>query len=511
MVFNLYPHQVNHVTDVINILKEDFFAIDLSMLGSGKTYTATKIAEELKVKHIIVIAPTSVKSKWLAMQRDHGLPISACLSFNEVRSSTCRQPKHGLLSRRDYKVTPHNGEEINKVKFNATPALHKIASEGCLLIIDEIQNIKNLTTQFHACREIIKAIKTANSSGGHSHALLLSGSPIDKHEQTVHLFRCLDIMKVNKLCDYVVADGRFTTAGYTQIEDYCLALGNQTGEHDKCEPFRGNAAACLSRVYRMFQGKFKAHRTCAMDPPNSRYGICKLNGYFDIQDTNSSELLSRGVKSLAIAASFNPENGTVTYGSGGDSIAAITTALMMIETAKISTFVRLAREALSKDANARVVICVNYTATLKDLTKELAEYSPLIMNGTLSAQQRGRICTEFASADSARRLLIGNASVCSTGIDLDDKHGNQPRIVFVSPMYNTITLYQLSHRFLRLDTRSSSQLFMVYGKNASETRVLRALGKKSSVMKETTAQQVDSGVKFPGDFDSYIEGESVRQ
>jgi hypothetical protein len=74
-------------------------------------------------------------------------------------------------------------------------------------------------------------------------------------------------------------------------------------------------------------------------------------------------------------------------------------------------------------------------------------------------------------------------------------------------MYNTITLYQLCHRFQRMDTKSSSDIFMVYGKGAVESRVLAALGRKSLVMKETTENQVRCGVEFPGDYATVVEGE----
>ena len=185
---------------------------------------------------------------------------------------------------------------------------------------------------------------------------------------------------------------------------------------------------------------------------------------------------------------------------------AITMAMMMIETAKIGTFVRLARDTLLNDPTCKVVLAVNYTATLGDLARYLEEFSPLTLSGNSSAEKRGVVVNKFQAPPAhGNRLLIANLSVCSTGIDLDDKQGDSTRTVFVSPMYNTITLYQLSHRFLRMDTKSSSMLYMVYGQNASETRVLDALSHKSEVMKETTSDQVLSGVKFPGDFDSYHE------
>ena len=492
-MFELYPHQVAHVTRLLDIFGQDFYAMDMSMLGAGKTYTSTRVAEFLGVQHVVVVSPVSVKTKWEMMCKEHGLKLKHCLSFSELRSSRCKQPKHGLLSRRDYKQ-----DDIEKVEFLSTPTLDEMVKEGCLLVIDEIQNIKNLSSQFYACRALISAIKR----GDGSRVLLVSGSPIDKKEQTVHLFRCLGIMTQHKLCDFNLQDYTFTDRGFREIQTYCREL---EGNRQPPRPNRNgtNAATCLIKVYRMFQEVLKKHRACAMDPPPNTSSITKRNGYFEISE-GERDLLSRGVRELSDASSFDATTGTVAF-ANARTVIAITQALMMIETAKVPTFARLAREALERDPACKVVLCLNYTATLGDLRALLADYDPLVMNGALSAHKRGEVMSKFQAPDPSHRLLVGNVSAMSTGIDLDDKDGAFKRVVYVSPMYSTITLYQLAHRFLRLDTRSSTSFFMVYGRHASETRVIDALGRKSQIMKETTTQQVDAGVEFPGDFESFHE------
>ena len=77
MAFNLYPNQREHVAALEEILTRSPFAFDFSMLGTGKTYTSTQIAMDMRMSHVVVIAPVSVLPKWRAMQRDFGLPLSA--------------------------------------------------------------------------------------------------------------------------------------------------------------------------------------------------------------------------------------------------------------------------------------------------------------------------------------------------------------------------------------------------------------------------------------------------
>ena len=111
----------------------------------------------------------------------------------------------------------------------------------------------------------------------------------------------------------------------------------------------------------------------------------------------------------------------------------------------------------------------------------------------------------FQDASLDHRLLVCNIACCNAGIDLDDKDGSRPRVVYVSPTYNTINLYQLCHRFKRADTKSSAQVNMVYVKEAAELKVLQALARKSQIMKETAEKQADAGVLFPCDFPSHYE------
>ena len=110
---NLLPAQISHVNNLSSILKDSPCALDMSSLGSGKTYASSYIAlrDATQYKHIIVIAPVSVKVKWLQMTKEYKLPMAAALSYSEVRGVKNKQPKHGLLNRRDYTVQMRDPRE----------------------------------------------------------------------------------------------------------------------------------------------------------------------------------------------------------------------------------------------------------------------------------------------------------------------------------------------------------------------------------------------------------------
>lgn len=525
---HLLPTQVNHVSALKRILCRSWFALDLSMLGAGKTFTTTYIANKKRFPHVVVICPVSVKPKWVQMQREYGLNVSTILGYTELRSVKCKQPRHGLLVRRDYSQTQTsrvNGDEreVEKVEFNPTRRWLDMVEEGVFLVFDEIQNIKNVSSQFSAAQALVRPIAGSYDMfpvRSTSRVLMLSGSPFDKPEQVTTLLRTTNVMKHDELGTFCPTTMRMTLRGMQDIIDYCEELDSVQTTHIVGRPavFRSNMS---NYVYSLFQRIIKSHRSSSMLPPACTFRVHKYNAFYDVVDPLERDRLSTAVGTLSLACNFDPTNETVDFthnnnnrnaegnngnnGNNTGSIQQVVTALMQVETAKIGTFVRVVREILGASPSAKVSIHVNFTSTIADLKRDLSEFRPLIMNGAVTAEKRGELLRRFQAPSTECRLLIGNVSVCSTGIDLDDKHGAFPRFVLVSPNYSTITLYQLGQRFIRADTKSSSTLHYVFGAHAHESRVLRALATKSATMRATTTDQTKSGVIYPGDYPEWRE------
>ena len=118
--------------------------------------------------------------------------------------------------------------------------------------------------------------------------------------------------------------------------------------------------------------------------------------------------------------------------------------------------------------------------------------------------ERWETIQKFQRGDSEYRLLVVNVAVASSGIDLDDKEGGYPRVMYVSPMYNPLTLHQLGHRVMRMNTRSDAAMYMVYGGDRGlDEGMLNTLARKALVMKETTREQEQ--ILFPGEYERYVE------
>lgn len=533
----LYQYQYEHVDRLNGFLDKYHFGIDLSPLGTGKTYTAAKIYQTRQFPHIISVSPPSVKTKWLEVDELYSLHCDNNLTYGEITGKRFIQPKCGYLLRNDYRVPvmQENGTTrmIDKYNYSVTDLFKTIVNEGVLLVLDEFQHLKNECAQTEACEILIRAILEDFKRGGKSRVLLLSGSPIDKHTQTVRLFKTLGIMRHDKIVS------GYQHAGINEIEEY---INNNFKDTPTDRPFRNNfienyssnfiqrrldrnnnmilvqsASRCELYAYRLFINVIKPYVSSAMNLQNMQNtGIVlqKYNGYFNLNNEGYQQRVMKAVEELSNISELRVRLRQTQRSTGdptaGGMMAATVRALTVIETAKIDTFYRLAQKELAFDPNKKVVIGLNYSATIKDLAILLADYNPLIIDGSKTIKSRRNILAKFQAPTSEYRILIGNISVISTGIDLDDKHGDYPRTCFVSPNYNTIHIYQLGHRFLRgLDTKSNTSIFMVYSAERFERRIMESLMSKGEIMKSVTREQADAGIIFPCDYQEYLEPDEV--
>jgi len=524
----LYDHQVEHVAKLQAYLQKYHFAIDLSPLGTGKTYTAAKIYQDSHdsggYKHIVTISPLSVKTKWVQVNADYRLQCRANLTYGEIAGKRFSSPKCGFLVRNDYTVDvpQENGaiRSVDKYNFTITDVFRRLVDEGVLLVLDEFQQIKNDCAQTEACETLILDIMQNFRHGGSSRVMLLSGSPIDKECQAVRLFKTLGIMRhpkivsghqhagINEIVAYL--SDKFRSREKQKGNFYIMAHASRFIREMGGGMYQQYAHGAQRFAFDLFVNVMKPHATSAMNPLRTDDGVVlhKYNGYFHMNEDANLAKMRKAIADLHELRELQSRMRTEApvAGTGATIIRQMMRLLIVVETSKIDTFVRLARTELESHPARKVVIGVNFLDTLADLQTALAEYAPLVFDGSKTMKQRIDILGKFQAPTTEHRLLLGNTSVLSSGIDLDDKHGGYPRVCYVSPNFKTIDIYQLGHRFKRgLETRSSTSIYMVYSDNRSERHVIEALSHKGEIMKQVTVEQSDAGVVFPCDYAEFVE------
>lgn len=502
MEIKLFESQFDHVNRLLNIFKTSKIALDFSIMGTGKTYTSSYISSLFNFDEVIIICPLSVKNKWLYMKDTYKLKSNYILSFTSLRSTKGHDPSHGLLIRNELNnsKTPIDEFEITD-KYKT---LIDNSKNGIFIIIDEIQYIKNINSQFNACKKLIQYILNSPHHNK-SKILLLSGSPIDKLEQVTNLLKMIGIIKHNELSKYSPVTGETEWKGFKDVLTYSRRLDIDLYNTIKLPQIgTGKVDKLILIIYEIFQLIIKKHIVSSMLPLKNEYNVIKYNGYFNItNDTDKQQLITQ-VNKLS-SSCYTKDN--IFFVNGIETLKQIQQSLQLIELAKINDISRIATEYCN--LNRKVVICLNYTKSIENihkiLTQNLPDINILLLDGSTKIKDRNTIINKFQQNDLQFPLLISNLQVCSTGIDLDDKFGNIQRICLVNPNYSTITLYQLSHRFYRHDTKSTSFIYFFFSKDANELSILKALSEKSSIMKSITHEQAENGVIFPCDYSTFVE------
>ena len=487
----LLPHQVAHVNRLHAIWSERCFYLDTSPMGTGKTHAAAWMIRARGFAHVIVVCPLAVKSMWRRVLLQYGVIPTAILTYETLRSKRGCQPVHGLLLRTD--------SETGHV-FAPTPLFRDYVRAGLCLVVDEFQRVKNQSAQQQAMQALCREIAQARL--GQTKIALLSGTPFDKREQILRLLQLVIVIHSARMYTFHAADERLELNGAAEVIEYARTIDEAaTAAVLNRTPFTrfSVVAACYDLYVHVIQN---AVVSC-MPPPAASHLLRCINGFYDVPEADVPALQT-SIRALHCATRFDPDTEHVVLADA--DWYAISKALRGIELAKVGMFVRLAKHALDVNPRAKVVIALQFLDPIAAVAAALQAYAPLIVTGACALPKRDAHIGAFQAHDTTRRLLIGTLAVLELGIDLDDTHGEYPRYAFASPGYAVMRVHQFTRRFHRVHTQSDATVAFVFGKCAAiESSILNALRRKTQILSDTLSTQVLNGMRFPGDYDVYVE------
>jgi superfamily II DNA or RNA helicase len=370
----LYDYQIPCYERAQQILDTRNFCFIISEMGTGKSVVAMKIANSY-TKTLVISMPSVISQNWRGICKTHNLQYEL-LSINILRGMKNSDLQHTYLTRED---TP-----FSTIKARYTPTKTWTQLRDTLVIIDEIQMIKNDNLGYHAMKCLI-------NTNPHVKFLALTGTPIDCESQIMNYY---DLFAIS-----------------------------------------------LQQNIQSFTNIFLNEYTTNMAPVNM-----KFNGFIKI------------LKSQSVL----------------DYIC----------------------ERAVQNTNCKVIIALFYIADVEYVHKRLRRYKPQVITGDTPIGEREIIIAKFQQHDRECNMLIANIDIISTGINLDDTHGDFPRICYTPLNDKAMITHQLRFRITRVSTKSLSVIELVTSE--SDVRKLIGIDKKSEIMSNVMCST------FPGDYEIEI-------
>ena len=489
---HLRDRQVPHTGRCIQALATSHCFVDTSKMGCGKTPVWVYVALYYGLP-ILVVTIVNAEIAWRRETQKYGANLLAVITFQSLRSTRGKQPKHGLLTRIDSKTD--DGTDI--VRFEPTEKLRTMIQNGVLVVFDECQKIKNKSDQWRAC----EAIASCVVNSGRSRLALLSGAPYDKEKHVINLLRLMAYIRHHRLFTHHQQSGELELLGAQELINSCSRI-NQAVTEETVRLYPLNPRNVEGLCYQLWLKVLKPNIVSAMPAPQIAATQTCHNGYYNLPE-EEAEALSLAIADLSQATRFSE-----TEGIRGREVnwGALTKALQKTELSKVPLLTRLAQQDLAADPLCKVLIFVNFSDPLGKLTTALDRYRPLVLDGKTTLKNRRRVC-ELYQTDDNYRLLIANMEVGGTSIDLHDLVGGRTRRVYFSTSsYKMLEYYQATGRTHRDGALSDTNIFFVYGKIArKETSIINALSRKGKVMRELLDEEVKANIKFPDEYPIYEE------
>ena len=482
----IQPHQIEHFKRIVDILRREFAYLDVSPFGSGKTHITLAIAATFKL-NLIVICPKSVMENWKKWTEIYGINLIYITTYQSLRGQSCYSLNHPLLVR--------TGDV-----YRATDAFENYVKGKLLLVFDEYHNVKNDNSQLASAHALIKSLTRLVRMGYKSRIALLSATPCDVRDTVTSTFKMLGIILSNKLYSYNRSTKEYELLGIQEAISKCNSYDPDETFTIACRSV--NKTTAKTMCYDLYIRVLKKYIVSSMPCPPID-AVKDAKNYYVLMPKKDIERLKEGLSLFKSATNYKHSTKKVDYSKAnwGD----INTSRMEIDSAKINSVARLAKENLEQNKSCKVLIYCNYKRDMARVKELLAEYSPLLMDGSTSGKTRKLTVELFQQDNDDYRVFISNPKVGGIGIDLDDKYGTRPRIMYILPSYFYIDQFQACGRIFRVGTTSKATIRFIYSRAFPyETGIINSMTTKSDVHRNMVTKEQEN-IKFPGEYEELLE------
>ena len=497
----LKDYQIEHYKNICSISENHTAILDRSKTGNGKSIIASKFILDSKVKNGIIVCLTTIENDWKKRIQTYNLPIGGVVSYSSFRGTVDRIPKHGLLQRDE------NG------KFTPSPLLINLVENGFILILDEIQSIKNDCNQTNAVKcvasYIFKRMNTFPIPKIKSYVYSMSSSPFDEQENCVNYFITMGIISNPILFD----KNRNTLLGAEELFQYAKKFKpsevNYVLGHNAI-----NSKTVVSVCYNVCKDILLPCMSSSMVKNNeSKLKQTIYSGYFKIP-AEGHEIIQIGLNMIHIPMKENsrkeqnyeisPQASSVFQSfypkTNINGLGGIAHGIILIQSVK-SKYIIIPEVIRCFETVPNVKICLFFDnkLPLQIAFSALKKYNPVAITGKIKKNERTRLISKFQEPNLESRLLLFITGVGFEGIELDDQHGDFPRIGFGMPSFQMIKMSQIVGRIYRYNTKSHSLFFWLWSDSDqySEISVINSINKKSKVLSETSDNVFTETIYIP--------------
>jgi superfamily II DNA or RNA helicase len=427
---SLRPYQVPHYGKFLQSLQKRRYVFDGSDTGTGKTYVALEACKALDVVPLVV-GPKAAQGGWEAASETIGVPLEF-IGYEKLRGQRKKETKYGTgLIDSEYLIERPmgKGSQLNWKQIPDT------------VIFDEVHRCSGLTSL--ASKALIAAKRQANR------IIALSATAADDPRQMKALGYALDLHGLSRKAfnktDYIgwlLRHG--CTPGWAGSFDF--TRNSEKGE----KAFRLMHAEIF--------GSGKGVRMRKDEIP----GFPKTT--IDVQ------MLMPDDQAAEIAAELHELN------KHPDCLEEIVAVRQALEELKVPALCGLAADyALT----SKVVIFVNYTATLKRLQRELPSVLPNGLVDVIWGQQTESERWFAIKQFQANKLdaLVVNAQAGGEAFNAHDPTGKVERTSLICPMDSGRRYVQVTGRVHR-DGGARSQQYLVFFKGTYEEKVAQKMLQK---------------------------------
>ena len=432
----LLAPQIAHAERLTASLETNGIGVDLSGVGTGKTYAAAAIARHAKVP-LVVIAPKLVIPMWERVLKEFGVEAKLIINYEKL----CRGNTPWLK----YKRCRNEDRWLNvKLKFPA----------DSFVVLDEAHKSKGINSLNAG---LLIALKRQNYS-----TLLLSAtaatSPLD--------------MRAFAYVTDMMPDVEMKT-----YKQFCIEAGAEwVGRWGALRFDRDNEAALkkMNGIHHyLFTEKKVASRLVAEDfgdlfPKNHIVSEAYDMGQASVHIGNIYDDLELAIERLRERVENYSQH----------VLALIIAARRKIELLKTNTLLEMVEDLYDEEKS--VVVFVNFTDTI-NLLHTCLEKNPKfagknligLIYGEHPIKKRLQDIDDF-QADK-KRIILANGACGGQSLSLHDLNGRFPRASLINPSFSAINLCQSAGRIHRVEAKTPAYQRIVLASKSIEEHIARKL------------------------------------